>query len=709
MASETKMGSTKVSRQIGNKTLTIETGKIAKQAAGSTIVTYGDTVVLAAVVTGAPRPGIDFFPLTVDYREKLYAAGKFPGGFFKREGRPSQKEILTMRMTDRPLRPLFPEAFKDEVLIQAAVLSVDQENDPDMLAIVASSAAVAISQLPTTDTLGAVRIGRVDGKLIINPMQSEMETSDLDMVVAGHRDAVNMIETGALEVSEEVALEAIRLGHKAVIQICDMIDELKEKCGKPVTWQAPPSPDALLDRLRGDYGDEIRRCRSIGPKLERKEALKAVYDKALDEICPEDVEEPEFDRNTVKSCLDTVESEIVTDMILTSGKRSDGRRPADLREITSEVGVLPRVHGSALFTRGETQALVIATLGTGRDEQTVDGLFEEYSKKFMLHYNFPPFCVGEVKRVGAVSRREIGHGSLAERCLEAVMPSPDDFPYTVRIVSDIMESNGSSSMASVCGGTLALMDAGVPISQPVAGISIGMVHRGDKHALLVDIIGEEDHFGDMDFKIAGTQRGITGIQLDLKARGLSFEIMAEAFELAKKTRLTILKEMLSVIRQPRPEISKYAPRILTIKINPEKIGKVIGPGGKGIKGIEAETGARVDIEEDGTIRVSCIEMTGAKRAVEMIEQVTEEAKVGQIYVGRVTSVADFGAFIEIRPGQDGLCHVSELSTEYVRSVADVCKVGDTMRVKVINIDPQGRVKLSAKVLLLEEQKEGQPA
>jgi polyribonucleotide nucleotidyltransferase len=699
---------TTVERRVGAEILKIETGRLARQAAGAVLVTYGDTVVLVACVTAAPREGIDFFPLTVDYREKIYAAGKFPGGFFKREGRPTMKEILTMRLIDRPIRPLFPEGYRDEVLIQAAVLSSDQQNDPDILAMIGASAALAVAPMPFEGPTGAVRIGRVDGRLVVNPTHAQLETSDLEVVAAGHKDAINMIEIGAREVGEDVIVAALELAYAQIKAICEMIAELKAKAGKPSTWTPPAPLEPLMLRLRERTVGPLRQAKQISGKQARNEAVRNLVEQIIDEFSPPDAENPEYERSVVAEALDKIEGEVLTEKILNEGRRSDGRGLKDIRPISMEVGVLPRVHGSAIFTRGETQALVATTLGTSRDEQIVDGLTEEYSKKFMLHYNFPPFCTGEVKRVGAVSRREIGHGALAEKSLEAVLPSPDKFPYTVRLVSDILESNGSSSMASVCGGTLALMDAGVPIAQPVAGISIGSFHDDQRRALLVDILGEEDHHGDMDFKVSGTQRGITGIQLDLKERSISLDTIREALALAKDARIKILKEMLAVLPRPRASISDYAPRILTIRINPEKIGKVIGPGGKGIKGIEAATGATVEIEDDGTIQISCIQMQGAEQARDMIEAITEEVKLGKIYSGRVTSVKDFGAFIEVTPGQDGLCHISELSDQYVKTVADVCQVGDVLRVKVIAIDDQGRVKLSRKAAIKEEQGVGQP-
>ncbi|MFQ5412822.1 MAG: polyribonucleotide nucleotidyltransferase [Phycisphaerae bacterium] len=696
-----------VERKIGHETLRLETGKLGKQAAGSVYVTYGETVVFAAVVTGAPRPGIDFFPLTVDYREKTYAAGKFPGGFFKRETRPTQKEILTMRMTDRPIRPLFPKGFKDEVLIQTMALATDQENDPDILSMVGASAALCVSHIPFDGPVAACRVGYIDGRHVLNPTLSQLEESDMEMVVAGHKDAVNMIEVGAAEVSEDVVADGIAFGHRTIIEMCDMIAELQAKAGKDKVWTPPPPTDDLRADIRRKYEADLRRARKVSGKQDRYDAVRAVYDAVKEAYANDDGECVDPSWTVLRDIVDELEGEIMAETVVREGVRSDGRGPRDIRPLESEVAVLPRVHGSALFQRGETQSLCVVTLGTGRDEQIVDGLTEEYSKKFMLHYNFPPLCTGEVRRVGATTRREIGHGHLAERSLEYVLPSPERFPYTIRLVSEIFESNGSSSMASVCAGCLAMMDAGVPIKQPVAGISVGMFAHGGEQKLVVDILGEEDHFGEMDFKVAGTGRGITAVQLDLKARGMSQDVIREALQVAREARQQILKHMLGTIKQPRGDTNKYAPRILTIKIDPEKIGKVIGPGGKGIRGIEAESGATIDIGEDGTILVACRELAGADRAIEMIEAVTAEVKVGKIYNGKVASIKDFGAFIELTPGQDGLCHVSELDTEYVKSVSDVVKIGDLVRVKVLLVDDQGRIKLSRKAAMLEE--EAQPA
>lgn len=692
-----------VEKEIGGRTLRIETGKLAKQAAGSVVVSYGDTVVFSAVVTGKPREGIDFFPLTVDYREKTYAAGKFPGGFFKREARPTIKEILTMRMTDRPIRPMFPKDFRDEVLIQSMVLATDQENDPDLLSMIGASAALSISPIPFEGPSASCRVGYVDGEYVLNPTRSQLDCSTMEMVIAGHKDAVNMIEVEAMEVADDVVAGGVDLGAKAIVEICSMIQELQDKAGKPKVWTPPPPQDDLLAELRGKYLNSLKKAKRIKGKQDRNKAVDEFYAEAKAAYCPEDEPDPKYTWNTIRDLMDQIEGDVVSEMAVKEGLRSDGRGLLDIRPLVCEVGVLPRVHGSALFQRGETQSLAIITLGTGRDEQIVDGLTDEYSKKFMLHYNFPPLCTGEVKRVGATSRREIGHGNLAEKALQSVLPNPEDFPYTIRLVSEIMESNGSSSMASVCAGCLALMDAGVPIRQPVAGISVGMFEWQDERKLIVDILGEEDHFGEMDFKVAGTQFGITAVQLDLKGRGLPQETIVEALEVARKARLNILRNMLLALRAPRPAISEWAPRLLQTKINPEKIGKVIGPGGKGIKAIEAETGAKIEINDDGTIKIACADMKGAERALEMVEAVSAEVKVGKIYSGRVTSVKDFGAFVEVTPGQDGLCHISELDAEYVQSVEDVVKIGEMVRVKVIAVDDQGRIKLSRKAAMLEEQ------
>ncbi|MFQ5806575.1 MAG: polyribonucleotide nucleotidyltransferase [Phycisphaerae bacterium] len=692
----------KVERRIGAETLSIETGKLAKQADGAALVRYGQTVVLGTALTGPPREGIDFFPLQVDYREKMSAAGKFPGGFFKREGRPTLKEVLTMRRIDRPIRPLFPKDFKDEVQIQISVIAADMQGDPDVVGMVSAVAALAVSPLPFRGPVASVRVGRVEGDFIINPTRSQLEYSDLDLIVAGTPHAINMIEIGCRELSEEVVADAIKFGHAhGVVPICEMLDELTHHAGAESTWEAPEPDASFLDDIRRRSWDDLVAAKQLSGKQERAAAVDAVYEKVLEHFCPEGEQNPAHTPVEVDEAVRQVEKAVVRGRILKEGIRPDGRRLDEIRPITGEVDWLPRVHGSALFQRGETQAMVTTTLGTASDEQIVDDLVEEYSKKFMLHYNFPPFAVGEVRRIGAPGRREIGHGALAEHSLEAVLPGPDDFPYTIRLVSDILESNGSSSMATVCAGSMALMDAGVPINAAVAGISIGMVEEGDEYALFPDILGEEDAFGDMDFKVAGTRTGITGVQLDIKAEGLKFKLLEEALALARKARLQVLDIMDSVIARPRPEISQNAPRLLMLKINPEKIGKLIGPGGRSVRAIQAETGAQIDIEDDGTVFISCTDAEKANQAYNMVQRMTEDIQVGHTYDGKVISIKDFGAFIEIQEGQDGLCHISELDDAYVRSVSDVVKIGDEVRVKVIAIDDQGRVKLSRKAALKE--------
>jgi polyribonucleotide nucleotidyltransferase len=692
---------TRVERPFGTHSLIFETGKIAKQAHGAVIVRYGDTMTLTTAVEGEADPGRDFFPLVVDYREKTYAAGKFPGGFIKREGRPTTKEILTSRLIDRPIRPLFPASYLNEVQVMASTLAADRENDPDVLCMIGASAALHLSQIPFLQPTGSVRVGRIDGQLILMPTHTQLEESDLDLVVSGTRSAVTMIEGFAREMPEEQMLEAILFCQKHIATIVEMIEELREKAGlglKELPAEAPANP--LIEEFRKRFYNEFRERKQTAGKAERANAIKELRERVFAEYLPED-KESEYDPAQVAAAFYCLEERVVRDLIL-EGKRIDGRNTKQLRNIWCEVGVLPRVHGSAIFQRGETQALVTTTLGTSSDEQRVDGIQDEYSKKFMLDYNFPPFSVGECRPIRGPGRREIGHGALAERSLKAVIPAPEKFPYTIRVVSDIMESNGSSSMASVCGGTLSLMDAGVPITNPVAGISIGLVKDGNRFTLLTDIMGDEDHFGDMDFKVAGTGRGITGIQLDLKIDGIDEAIIKGTLEQAREARREILKAMLTTLRQPRGSISTYAPRLLTVHINQEKIGLLIGPGGKTIKGIQESTGAKIDIEDDGTVYISHIESAGAEAAKLKVEALTEEVRVGKVYEGKVTSVKDFGAFIEILPGRDGLCHISELDDKFVGKVEDVCRVGDTLRVKVIAIDEHDRVKLSRKVLLREE-------
>ena len=692
----------RVEREIGGRMLTLEAGKVAKQAHGAVVARYADTVVLATVLSAPPTRDIDFFPLYVDYRECQYAAGKVPGGFFKREGRPSTKEILTCRMIDRPIRPLFPDDFTDEVQIQCLVLSFDQENDPDVLSLIASSAALALSPAPFQGPVAAVRMGYVDGKLTVLPTLSELEQSMMDLVVVANPDAVNMLELAGKEVPEDIVAAGIEEGTKLCHEIINMIQSLVAQVPVTKKYEPHPVPPELLEQIEQRWVEPIRQAKQITSKVERSEAMAALQDEALAELSPEDAENPPYAPRQVKAAFYKVEGKVQRALIL-DGKRPDGRRFDEVRPLSMEVGFLPRTHGSALFTRGETQSLAITTLGTTRDRQIIDGLQEEYRKAFILHYNFPPFSVGEIRPIRGPGRRDIGHGALAEKSLQAVMPNSEDFPYTIRLVSDILESNGSTSMAAVCGGTLSLMDAGVPITGPVGGVSIGMVSDGDRYVLLTDLMGEEDFHGDMDFKVAGTRKGVTGIQMDMKARGIRQDQVVETLARARQARLQILDAMAAVISQPREKLSQYAPRVFTLKINPEKIGKVIGPGGKTITRIQTETGATIDVQNDGTVSIFCVDADGGERAVEAVRALTEEPEVGKIYTGRVVSVQNFGAFVEILPGCDGLCHVSELDVKYVKKVTDVCNLGDEVRVKVIGIDDQGRIKLSRKALLQEEE------
>ena len=696
-----------VETQLGNQKLTLETGKLAKQAHGAVVCGIGETLTLIAACEGPPIEGRDFFPLMVDYREKTYAAGKFPGGFIKREGRPTTKEILTSRLIDRPIRPLFPAGYLNEVQILCSTLSYDHENDPDIPCMIGASAALHVSHIPFTKRTGSVRIGRVAGSLVIMPTASQMEESDLDLIVSGTRDAITMIEGFSREMAEDQMLQAIMLGHEQIRKIIDLIEEFREKAGlgaKEYPPAAPPNP--AKDALKLKYGAEFRELKQTKGKANRADAIRDLRERVFADMIPEEGEGT-YTPQQVAQAFEWLEEQIVRGLIL-EGRRIDGRTVKEIRPLVCEAGVLPRVHGSAIFQRGETQALVTIVLGTAEDEQRVDGLHPEISKKFMLDYNFPPFSVGECKPVRGPGRREIGHGMLAERSLKPVIPTPEKFPYTIRVVSDILESNGSSSMASVCGGTLALMDAGVPISDPVAGISIGLVKEENKFTLLTDIMGDEDHFGDMDFKVAGTIRGITGIQLDLKIDGINEEIIKATLDQAREARREILKSIVTALRFPRAEISRDAPRMLRVKINPEKIGMLIGPGGKTIRGIQEATGAKIDISEDGMVEIAHSSAEGAEAAKLRVEAITEEVRIGKIYEGKVTSIKDFGAFIEILPGRDGLCHISELDDKYVDRVDAVCKVGDKMQVKVIAIDDQDRVKLSRKAVL-REQRGGAPA
>jgi polyribonucleotide nucleotidyltransferase len=697
----------RVEKKIGKTTFSFETGALAKQAAGAVLAQYGDTVVLVAAASDKPRAGIDFFPLTCDYRERTAAAGKFPGGFIKREGRPTTKETLTARLMDRPIRPLFPEGFHDEVQIQAFVMSSDRQTDGDVLAMNGAAAALGISELPFQGPLASVRLGQIEGKFVPFPTQDELEVSTLDLIVSGTKDAVLMIEGFGRELPEDEMTEAILTAHKYVKELCDLQQELIDKAGKPKkAFEVPPS-DGLYDVLKDRYYAKAREAKQTVGKHARADAMRAVRDEAQAELIPDPLAEGPYTLASFQKAWHDLEARIVRDLIQ-DGTRPDGRDYKTLRAITCEVDLLPRVHGSALFQRGETQALITVTLGTGRDEQRVDGLFDEYSKRFMLDYNFPSFSVGEVRPIRGPGRREIGHGALAERSVNPVLPDHDAFPYTVRVISDILESNGSSSMASVCGATLGLMAAGVPITNPVAGISTGLVKDGEKWVLLTDIIGDEDHYGDMDFKIAGTQNGITGIQLDLKIDGISEEIIRATLVQSREARIDILRSMLSAIPRPRTSVAESAPRLFRTQISPDKIGLLIGPGGKTIRGIQEETGVTIDVEEDGTVTIAGGDEASARAGLAKVEALTASVQVGRIYDGTVTSVKDFGAFVEILPGRDGLCHISELAEGYVSSVGDVCKVGDHMKVKVIAVDEQDRVKLSRKAALREVAQQEEP-
>jgi polyribonucleotide nucleotidyltransferase len=683
----------RVEKQIGSQVLSFETGQLGKLAEACVMAQYGDTAVLTAVATGPSRPGIDFFPLTCDYRERMSAAGKFPGGFLKREGRPTTKETLTSRLMDRPIRPLFPKGFSDEVQIQATVLSSDLQNDGDMLAMNGASAALAISSLPFMGPLASVRVGKVDGVLIAFPTSDQLEESELDLIISASDKSILMVEGFAQEMPENEMAEAIIFAHNVVREIIGLISELVERVQPQRKTFEAPSDNGLLERLKSGYWDRYREAKSTDGKQARAEAVAAVKEAAKAEIIPDPSAEGAISDADFKTAWYDFEHAVIRELIL-SGTRPDGRDHTSLRHIECETDVLPRTHGSAIFQRGETQALITVTLGTSRDEQRVDGLVEEYSKKFMLDYNFPSFSVGECRPIRGPGRREIGHGALAERSVAPVVPHPDEFPYTIRVISDILESNGSSSMASVCGATLGLMAAGVPISSPVAGISIGLVKDQDRWVLLTDIIGDEDHFGDMDFKIAGTHEGITGIQLDLKIDGISEEIVRATLKQAREARMEILRKMLTAIPRPRTETSRFAPRLLKTRIDSDKIGLLIGPGGKNIRSIQEDTGATIDVDDDGTVVVASANLESAKAAMARVEACTATAQIGKVYDGIVSSVRDFGAFVEILPGRDGLVHISELSSGYVAKVDDICQVGDAMKVIVIDIDEQDRVKLS---------------
>jgi polyribonucleotide nucleotidyltransferase len=680
--------------------LTISTGSLAKQADGSVVVRYGDTVVLVTAVAQREERLTDFLPLTVNYQEMAYAAGKFPGGFFKREGRPSEKETLTSRLIDRPLRPSFPKGYRNETQVIATVLSADQENDPAMLGMIGASAALVISQIPFLGPVAGVKVGRKDGKFIINPIHDDMDDSDLDIVVAGSKDAIMMVEGGADFISGADLIEAIELAHKTMMPVIEMQEQLRAKVGKE-KWQVTPVvvPADLKMEIKASIEKDLNEAFSVDAKLDRQAMLRDISKALVKGYTERDVEE-----KVVVKAFEEISKETLRASLFLTGKRIGGRTPTEIRNITCEASVLPRTHGSALFTRGETQALALTTFGTSEDEQKIESLHEgESYKSFLFHYNFPPFSVGEVSFLRAASRREIGHGHLAERALSAILPNKEDFPYTIRIVSEILESNGSSSMASVCAGCLSLMDAGVPVREPVAGIAMGLLMQDGKEVILSDILGDEDQMGDMDFKVAGSQRGITAVQMDIKVKGITKEIMSKAVDQAQEGIKHILGIMSQTLSAPRDILSPYAPRIWTMKIKPDKIREVIGPGGKVIKGIVEQTGVKIDIEDSGIVKIVSQDEASAQKAIEIIKGIIKDIEPGTIYMGVVKRVVDFGAIVEIMPGVDGLVHVSQLSDTYIKKVTDVVKEGDEIPVKVMEVEANGRIRLSRKAALKEVQ------
>jgi len=683
--------------QYGDEEFRLETGQIARQATGAVLASMGETIVLVTVVAAREPSGRDFFPLTVDYEERTYSAGRIPGGFFKREGRPSEKAILTCRLIDRPIRPLFPDGFNNEVQVIATVMSVDPEIDPDVVAMVGASAALAISGVPFNGPVGAVRVGLVDGEYVLNPTASQLETSTLNLVVAGTKGAVLMVESEAQQLTEGQMLNAVMFGHEASQAAITAIESMAAKVGTE-RWecQAQAEDQDLLDKVSDLVTADIESAYQIADKTERQDAMAAVRDKATAEVLSDDSDDADAER--LKGVIKGIEKATVRGRILADAPRIDGRDRETVRPISIETSVLPRTHGSALFTRGETQAIVTCTLGTERDAQIIDALEGERRDPFMLHYNFPPFCVGETGRVGSPKRREIGHGRLAKRAILGVLPSPEEFPYVIRAVSEITESNGSSSMATVCGTSLALMDAGVTLKAPVAGVAMGLIKEGDRFAVLTDILGDEDHLGDMDFKVAGTSEGVTALQMDIKIDGITREIMEQALDQAKRGRMHILAEMDKVISAPREEMSRYAPRITTMSIPTDKIRDVIGKGGVTIRAISEATGAAIDIEDDGTIKIATADLSAAEEARRRIEQITADVEAGTIYEGKVVRLMDFGAFVNILPGKDGLVHISQISDERVANVSDKLTEGDIVKVKVLEVDKQGRIRLSMKAV-----------
>ena len=692
---------TKIELDYCGRPLCLDLGKVAHQADGAVLVRFGETVVIAtAVASKDVREDIDFFPLTVDYQEKTFAAGRIPGGFFKREGRPSEREILTCRLIDRSIRPLFAGGVKAETQIIVTVLSADGENDTDVVAMLAASVALEISDIPFAGPLAGVRVGRINGEWVMNPLQTEMSGSDVNIFLSGTRDGILMVEGGAAVVPEEGVLDALFQGHQAIQPLLELQEKLKDQLGKPKRVAPQEVRDeALTARVRDLAGEKLKEAVRIADKQQRNARIKEVGG----EVMTVGSEEFPGREREVKGAFKDIEKFQLRDLVLQQRQRIDGRGLKDVRPITCEVGLLPRTHGSALFTRGETQALVVATLGTASDVQRVDALTGEQFKKFMLHYNFPPFSTGEVKFLRSPGRREIGHGALAERALAAVLPEADEFPYTLRVVSEILSSNGSSSMASVCGGSLSLMDAGVPIKAPVAGIAMGLIKDGDEVRVLTDILGDEDHLGDMDFKVAGTREGITALQMDIKISGVTREIMREALYQAQEGRLHILDVMDDTLSEKRNEVSVHAPRITTLKVRPEKIREIIGPGGKVIRGIVDATGTKIDVQDDGTVTVASADEEGSRKAIDMIQGIVAEVEIGRIYKGTVRRVMDFGAFVEIMPGTDGLVHISQIADDHVRHVRDVLNEGDELMVKVLDVDRQGKIRLSRKEALKEEQ------
>ncbi len=686
--------------EIGGRPLTIQSGKLAKQASGSVLVKYGETVVLVTAVSSDDQRDIDFLPLSVEYQEKIYSAGRIPGNYFRREiGRPSEKETLTARLIDRPIRPLFPKKWRYETQVIAMVLSMDQENDPDVLAMVGASAALTISDIPFEGPIACVRVGRIDGRFVANPSLADTEKSDINLIVAGSRTGVVMVEGGADVVSEADMLEAIFFGHQALQPLIDIQEKLQEALGKPKREFDPPQPEPELKaRLEQMAAEPIGKAIVIPEKVKRSQALKEAKAVIFESLGEEYAER----KAEVYEILGDIQKQACRDLILKQGRRIDGRRFDEVRPIACEVGILPRCHGSALFTRGETQVLGVLTLGSGQDEQRVETLSGEENRPFMLHYNFPPFSVGEVRRIGAPSRRDIGHGGLSTRALERVLPDRGDFDYTIRIVSEVLESNGSSSMGTVCAGTMALMDGGVQIKAPVSGIAMGLVQEGDQVVILSDILGDEDHTGDMDFKVAGTSEGITALQMDIKIHELSRDILGKALEQARKGRLHILERMLECIPSPRGDISPYAPKIMTIHINPDKIREVIGPGGKVVRAIQSETNTRIELQDDGSVKIAALNEEDGLAAKEQIEAIALEPEEGVIYEGKVVKTTDFGAFVQLAPGTEGLVHISQLANRRVNKVTDVVKEGDVIRVKVLEVSQDGRIRLSLKAAVKEE-------